>query len=191
MKRFPVFQRRTRHAFYIKIITKLIYKQTIPPTGEMSNLNEGLNRTSCSKLVCFESIEKFVVTQLKDAISIKGCLAWLSNPAILTALGQLKGGVKIVVTNDKFSKRVKKSYKDLKHVKMLGKKRGRWRAFMHHKFLILYGKNGKKWILNGSFNYSCHSQQNVENVVCLTNKNIIKAFESEFESVWAASKRIR
>ena len=157
----------------------------------MSNLNECLKRTSTSQMVCFESIETFVVNQLKEAVAVKGCLAWLSNPAILKAFCALKGGVQIVVTNDKFSKRVKKTYKELKHIKMLGKKRGRWRAFMHHKFLILYGKNGKKWVLNGSYNYSTHSKQNIENLVRISNKHIIKAFESEFASVWAASTRIR
>ena len=49
----------------------------------MSNLNECLKRTSTSQLVCFESIETFVVNQLKEAVAVKGCLAWLSNPSIL------------------------------------------------------------------------------------------------------------
>ncbi len=62
---------------------------------------------------------------------------------------------------------------------------------MHHKFLILLDKKKRQWVLNGSFNYSHHSSQNIENIMALSNKSVVEAFQQEFDSVWNASRAVR
>ena len=48
--------------------------------------------------------------------------------------------------------------------------------YMHHKFCILdIGK-----VLYGSFNWSQHAPDNIENVVSSTNKDLARAYDEEF-----------
>jgi phosphatidylserine/phosphatidylglycerophosphate/cardiolipin synthase-like enzyme len=151
---------------------------------------EGTRPPRRSKNVCFHHIEEFIAKKLKKVDSVKGVICWLSSPTLLNMLHNV-GDVKIAVTNDTFSKRVREAYRTLPGIRTIGQKRGRYRHFCHHKFLIGYKNEKPIFVLNGSYNWSSHSSGNLENVCCLTTKSLINAFEQEFESVYKVSKKMR
>jgi len=140
--------------------------------------------------IYFRNITKHILTQLTSVRSLCGCIAWLTEPTLLQAMGSMEQ-CQIVVTGEKFSQRCLQAYESME-VRMLGPSRGRRRPFMHHKFLI--GKNADGhaiWMMTGSFNFTLHASQNLEHVVLFRDPEMIASFEREFQLVWGQAKKIR
>ena len=149
-----------------------------------------LHRTQTSVEVRFDKISPWIVKHIREAHSIVGCIAWLSDPDILKALVKVKR-VDIIVTSDRFSKRNKSLYQKLQSVRVLGRKTGRLRPLMHHKFLVGFSKTGESlWCFNGSYNFSNHSKHNLENCMRFTNRKTIHAFIEEFKRLKTRSRGI-
>ena len=149
----------------------------------------------CGKnIVTFDNLVPFVVETVlrSDTEHIVGCVAWLTHADILNALAKKKT-CKIVVTNDTFSKRTLTLYKKCKGFKCLGRKKGRRRPYMHHKFLIgLDAKRRPLWMLNGSFNFSYHATQCLENVTLTDSKDakVVKLFHREFTRIYKLARAV-
>jgi len=143
-----------------------------------------------TSLILFDNIEPFILEKLKECSELVGCVAWISSANLLREMNRIKN-VDLIVTSDKFSKINKKRFKRLKSVRVLGLARGRRRPLMHHKFLIGLKKGKPSFLINGSYNYSEHSKQNLENIMYFTDLHIIEAYLSEFKKLRKKSRAIR
>ena len=143
--------------------------------------------------VRFDNIIPFIVSTIQrtDTAHIRGCVAWFSHAHILNALAK-KESCQMVVTNDTFSKKTLTLYKKCKGFKTIGRKKGRRRPYMHHKFIIgLDSKKRPLWMLNGSFNYSYHATNCIENVFCTEEKKLIQMYLKEFTRVYKLARPIK
>lgn len=125
-----------------------------------------------------------IVAALADAVAscqgpVVGCVAWLAHPDLRRVLE--KRGAQVVVTNDA---RACASRGKLK-VRRVGLKRGAMRPLMHHKFLVLCDARGHpETVWTGSFNFTKHSCENLENIVEIHSASVASHFFGEFEAVW-------
>ena len=144
-----------------------------------------------STTILFDQIEPFIVKRIQEATTIVGCIAWLSNPNILKCLQQTPY-VDLIITSDKIPKSRKKIYKQIGTISILGLQTGRLRPLMHHKFIIGLSATGKPlFLLNGSYNFSSHSRHNLENIMCIRQPNIIKAYLLEYKRLKKKARKIR
>ena len=161
---------------------------------EMSDLNHLLlmrphEHIDAKTSVAFHEHVSFVQTFIDDSHTVVGAIAWLTHSDILQWLADCDA--RIVVTNDRFSTKCLLAYQKL-HVRTIGKKRGRRRGLMHHKFLVGCEEGGKPVrLLLGSFNFTNHALVNLENLVRLEHPPLAEAFRKEFTRLWDISKAIR
>ena len=155
--------------------------------------------------VMFEDISDRLCDIISHTPYLVGCMAWLSDKQILSAMEQCRG-VSIVVTNDALLSlpSIAASYKrltpvaatpkaDEKHeaIRCLGSRTGRFRALMHHKFLVgLDDARAPVWVVTGSFNASNQAQRNIENAMVIRDARVAAVYHSEFIRVREASKAI-
>ena len=130
---------------------------------------------------------------------VVGCIAWLSNKAILRAMAKKKG-VTIVCTKDRLTKRSsnQNAYKNLEPamqggaIRVVGEGKGWHKSLMHHKFLIGLDNTGKAiWVSNGSFNMTEHATTNLENLMIMEDPDVANAFLEEFKRVHKLSKPLK
>ena len=122
------------------------------------------------------------------------CVAWLTNPDLLAALGTLDG-VRAVVTKDKLLKRYARAYKKLPKqgkdkvaVKALGSSR-KGSSMMHHKFCVGLRDGKPLFVLTGSFNWSASATRALENVVCLRDAAVVEFYEREHAALWKVAQK--
>lgn len=141
------------------------------------NLNTGLRRPT-SKLSGVSDVSVFfdpmqMVSTLVRLIStskkVVGCVAWLTNPKVLTALEKVDST--IVMTKHR-ANRWKRHIK----VKFIGKRR----LLMHHKFLVGFDDCGPSWVSLGSFNVTKSAVSNLENMLVFKDRKLAKIFSLEF-----------
>ena len=147
------------------------------PTGKLENLNTGLRRPTC-KLKGVSDVSVYfdpmqMVATLCKLISgskkVVGCVAWLTNPEVLTALEKTDSTV--VMTKHR-SNRWNRHIK----VRFLGKNR----LLMHHKFLVGYDSVGPAWVSLGSFNPTKSALSNLENMLVFRDRRLAGVFSLEF-----------
>lgn len=157
------------------------------------NLNERLgeirNQTVHHESVSirFGNIAPWVAEQLRTVARVEGCLAWLSDPVLITALSKVHAD--LVVTSDKLH--TKKRFAKLTSVRRVGRQRGRRRPLMHHKFLVGLSKgNQPVWVLTGSMNWSLHAAHNLEHALLITDPAVARTFREEFQRIRAISRAL-
>ena len=140
-----------------------------------------------------DEIVKTIISSIRHnkVKSIVGCVAWLSHPGILEEMS--KKPCSIVVTYDKsnFKPHVRERYRKLtpafaKSIKYVGGRSGRFKAKMHHKFLVMLNDSGYPFaVLTGSFNMSSNATQNLENIMYIADEEVASVFYSEWEKIWS------
>lgn len=149
--------------------------QRMPKPGK--NLNVGLCRPSTALsgvenvTVLFDP-SVMVVTLRKligESSRVVGCVAWMTHPAILSALEGVDSTVLMTKhKRNRWKRRIK--------VKYLGNRR----SLMHHKFLVGYTR-GLPWVAFGSFNMTKAALFNLENLVIVRDRKLVSVFEAEFD----------
>jgi len=137
--------------------------------------------------VVFEGIADRLCTLVRSAHSVVGAMAWLSDRPLLAALAGCAGGVDLIVTNDKNNNRLAALYRQLPArpgaawpVRRLGPGSGRYRPFMHHKFLVGLDAEGRPlWCSTGSYNGTAHSRRSLENILILYDQAVAQAYLDE------------
>lgn len=134
----------------------------------------------------------------KDTCFVVGCVAWLSNKRILSALSK-KQGVCFVCTKDKLLKRksnraafalLKPCFPNSTAIRTVGTGRGRLKSLLHHKFIIGCSEDSTPlWVMNGSFNMTESAMTNIENMMLFEDPEVAKAFYEEFCRVFKISKK--
>ncbi len=141
--------------------------------------------------VVFEGIAGRLCSLVRSAHSVVGAMAWLSDRELLAALASCAGGVDLVVTNDKSNNRLAALYRELPArpgvawpVRRLGPGSGRYRPFMHHKFLVGLDAAGRPlWCSTGSYNGTTHSRRSLENIVVLYDQTVAAAYLREHSAL--------
>ena len=141
--------------------------------------------------VLFEGIGPRLCALVRGSHSVVGAMAWFSDPALLSACAGCAGGVDIVVTNDRKNNRQGDRYRDLparppsaRAVTRIGAGCGRFRAFMHHKFLVGLDPAGEPaWCATGSYNGTKHSRLSLENVLVARDPALARIYLGEFEAL--------
>tara|TARA_B100001059_G_scaffold236035_1_gene284352 strand:- start:3875 stop:4408 length:534 start_codon:yes stop_codon:yes gene_type:complete len=173
------------------------------------NLNLQLKDDSRRRLVTFNTVSlmfdgslilKSILKNIKrkDTVFVVGCVAWLSNKRILSALSK-KQGVCFVCTKDKLLKRksnraafklLKPCFPDSTPIRTVGAGRGRLKSLLHHKFIIGCSEDAKPlWVMNGSFNMTESAMTNIENMMLFEDEEVAQAFYEEFCRVFKISKK--
>ena len=187
---------------------------TIKNTKESRNLNKQIDdekrkqqkvftrgRKKISVIFDGAGIKRAIIRYVnkEETAYVVGCIAWLSNKDILTAMAKKKG-VTIICTKDKMTKRGsnQKAYKNLNPamaggaIRVVGEGRGWHKSLMHHKFLIGLDKEGKAlWVSNGSFNMTEHATTNLENLMIMEDPDVANTFLDEFKREHKLSKPLK
>ncbi len=130
-----------------------------------------------------EDCRNAIIKNLKKAEKeVKVCVFTISDNKISTVLKDLhfKGiKIKIISDNDKQYDRGS----DINYLKDKGLsiKIDMTDAHMHHKFAII----DRKILISGSYNWTVSAaEKNQENIIVTDQRDLIKAFNNEFERLW-------
>ena len=135
---------------------------------------------------CEHVVRRFI----EQSQDIAGCVAWLTNPTIVSALSQLHR-CRIVVTADVVHNRAVVGLNRIR-ARQVGRARGRYRALMHHKFLVRFTDGEPTHVLLGSYNFTRRSDRNIgESIVVIRCTRTARAFADETERALRASRPIR
>jgi len=136
---------------------------------------------------CETVVQRFI----EDSDDVTGCVAWLTNPRLLDALSRLQS-TRIVVTADKVHNRTAAAALRRIGARQIGCARGRFRALMHHKFLVRITDGQPTHVLIGSYNFTRHSNNNIgESLVVLRCTRTARRFADEVERAMRGSRPIR
>lgn len=135
---------------------------------------------------CEQVVRRFI----HESSDITGCVAWLTNPSIIRELAQLDH-CSIVVTADTVHNRQALGLHRI-GVRQVGRARGRYRALMHHKFLVRLTNGRPSHVLIGSYNFTRHSNNNIgESVVVIHEPRVAARFAAEARRACHCSRPIR
>jgi len=136
--------------------------------------------------------ESLVRRFIENSTEIAGCVAWFTNPVLIHALGRLeRRGQRVVVTADAVHNRACVGLRRI-GARQVGSARGRFRALMHHKFLVRYTDGEPSHVLLGSYNFTRHSNRNIgESIIVLRDGSTARLFAEEAERAFRASRPIR
>ena len=164
----------------------------------MANLNRdvGIRTPSVRDGNCtvhFDGCEEAVLRELRSAEKVAICVAWMRNPVILETLKDLQVPTRICVTGEMRTRLPKvkgiRTWKnDRVPLRMVGPARGRMRPLMHSKFLVAWRLGQPCTVLTGSYNYTKHSNRNIENVVRIANRRIATQYADEAKRLWKAGR---
>ena len=143
----------------------------------------------------FENLNMKVSQLIKEVPYLQVCVCWLTDNVLLKALKE-RTGVSIIISRSKTAQRKKKIYKVLPAmnkqkgaVRVIGAE-GKHNSLCHHKFAIGLDKNKVPvFLATGSFNWSVQGGKNLENLIIFRDVKFIKAWQKEFELLWAKSVR--
>lgn len=141
--------------------------------------------------VAFSSrCESTVMRFIRDSDEIIGCVAWLTNRQIIDELRRLHR-CRITVTADVVHNRPHLGLQSI-GARQVGVGRGRYRALMHHKFMVRLNRGRPTHVLMGSYNFTRRSNANLgESIVVIACGETARAFAEEAERVFADSRPIR
>lgn len=135
------------------------------------------------------TIIRLLASKIINSHYVVGCIAWLTNKKILSALSSTRG-VHIIVTKDLRTLRSAKSrYIALPKyngtsISVMGAGRGYKKSLMHHKFMVgLDANHNPQWVCTGSFNATESAKTNIENMILLVNKDIAHEYFKEFNRI--------
>ena len=135
---------------------------------------------------CELVVQRFI----EQSDNIAGCVAWLTNPRIIDALSRLQS-TRIVVTADTVHNRASAGLRRI-GARQVGRARGRFRALMHHKFLVRLTDGQPTHVLMGSYNFTRHSNSNIgESIVVLRCARTARRFADEVERAMRGARPIR
>jgi len=154
----------------------------------------------------FQNLEAELLQVIQSADALVGCVAWLTNSTILTALAEKP--VSIVVQNESFlspgnkctRRDVRTLYKRLQNdfkidpIRVNGKKKRGIKPLMHHKFLISLTQCPETFqykpqaVWTGSFNLTKNSTLSMENAVLIRDPVLAQSYYTEWEQVYQKSK---
>lgn len=147
--------------------------------------------------IMFQGIRDAIAAKIRDTPYVVGCMAWFSDPVILTALAGCRG-VSFVVTNDSLlnSVSLRKLYGALtpldatrSAVRCVGLRTGSARSLMHHKFIVgLDAARVPAWLAMGSYNASSQAGNNIESVVLFQCPAIARVYFDEYAAIEKSSK---
>ncbi len=135
----------------------------------------------------------------QETCFVVGCIAWLSNKQILSAMAKKRGGC-IVCTKDRLTKgaRNQAAYKAIRPaypggvIRVVGEGKGWHKSLMHHKFLVGLNAEGKPiWVTNGSFNFTTSATSNLENLMVMEDEDVAECYFQEFKRVHALSSPLK
>lgn len=155
-----------------------------------------------SVIVYFQEIEQHLLKHIQSADYIIGCVAWLTNENILSALSQKKG-VKIIVNKEDFLSSQTSSYTNKQLIQNWYPKIPSFNfsesclgtailtfgianhpSRLHHKFLIFYNSELQpQGVWTGSYNFTRNSNFSLENAIYLEDSNIIQQYIQEFHFI--------
>ena len=134
---------------------------------------------------CETVVRRFI----DESEQVAGCIAWLTNSTIIDALSRLRYP-RIVVTADSVHNRIPTLQR--MRVRQVGCARGRYRALMHHKFLVRFTAGEPTHVLMGSYNFTRRSNHNIgESIVVLKYARTARRFADEVERAIRGSRPIR
>lgn len=137
--------------------------------------------------VAFCNCEREVVGCISGCDSVKICVAWLTNMAIIEALKFVP--CQVVVTADKMHRKVHKHLRSMK-ARKIGKASGKFRSLMHHKFLVGCVEGKPMFVLTGSYNYSAKGAHNIENIIRIDSPTIARRYAEEADALYAAGRSV-
>lgn len=133
--------------------------------------------------------ERAVLGFIRNSDEILGCVAWLTNPEAIRELARLPT-CRITVTADVVHNRPALGLN--RFARQIGCARGRYRALMHHKFLVRITNGQPTHVLLGSYNFTRRSNHNIgESVVVLADPQAARKFANEAQRAWDGSRPIR
>lgn len=124
--------------------------------------------------------------------SVGAALYRLDNPQLANALERAaRRGVRVRLVVDRGKYEASPATQELLSKGRIGFRllRGRKRAAskMHHKFVLVDDR-----VLTGSYNWTLESEEeNYENLLILRDSELLKAYQREFEALWARSRERR
>jgi len=75
-------------------------------------------------------------------------------------------------------------------VSIVGTARGRYRPLMHNKFLVLMRDREPYAVLTGSYNYTAHSDLNMENILRVNDASVAQAYYNEAMEIYSVSRAL-
>jgi len=120
------------------------------------------------------SILRAIVRQIRSADKIRACVAWVTNPKILSALEEVDS--ELILTRHKCNK-----WKRAIKVKFLGSGRGRKKVLMHHKFAVGFRNGEPAFVISGSYNWTKSAAKHYENITVIEDADIAQGFYEEFK----------
>lgn len=149
-----------------------------------------MEREVVQDVVFSSRCERAVVQFINDSEEIVGCIAWLTNPNIISALSSVPY-CKIVVTADVVHNRRHLGLHDI-GARQIGAARGRYRALLHHKFIVRLTDGQPTHVLMGSYNFTRRSNANIgESIVIIRCSETARQFADEADRALRASRPIR
>jgi len=133
--------------------------------------------------------ERAVLNFVHNSDEILGCVAWLTNPEAISSLARVPR-CRVTVTADTVHNRLAMGLN--RFARQIGRARGRYRALMHHKFLVRLTNGQPTHVLLGSYNFTRRSNHNIgESVLVLKDPQTARKFANEAERAWDAAHPIR
>jgi hypothetical protein len=133
--------------------------------------------------------ERAVLGFIRSSDEILGCVAWLTNPEAIRMLARVPT-CRITVTADTVHNRPALGLH--RFARQVGCARGRYRALMHHKFLVRITNGQPTHVLLGSYNFTRRSNHNIgESVIVVEDRQTARKFANEAQRAWDASRPIR
>jgi hypothetical protein len=146
--------------------------------------------------VHFRDISKTLAEVVKTAQRVVGCMAWLSDPVVLSALAT-RDGVSLIVTNDSLLNNftLRRAYDALQPhagdhaILCVGRRTGKTRSLMHHKFLVgLTAHEEPLWVVAGSYNASKSAASNLESIFIFRCPRLARVYLEEYRAIRAIAK---
>lgn len=165
-----------------------------------SNLNNRITHTDTVRAsasgvtVYFDNIEDAICNFIRESEEVVGCVAWLKSRRIISALQGCP--CTLVVTSDRVHRAARAILSSLPHrsglraVSVVGLARGRFRPLMHNKFIVMMRNGTPRAVITGSFNFTAHSNANLENVVRIDDASVARAYYTEAMSIYDISRRL-
>ena len=165
-----------------------------------SNLNNRVDhattaRSSTARVtVHFTDIERALCEFIDESEEVVGCVAWLKSRPILRALQNRP--CTLLVTSDRVHRSARAALNALPHrtgtraVSIVGLARGRFRPLMHNKFIVMVRNRVPCAVMTGSFNFTAHSNANLENMVRIDDPIIASAYYEEAMEIYRISRRL-
>ncbi len=138
--------------------------------------------------VYFDNIHDVIIHNInssKNAINI--CVAWFTDQDIYNSLVQAqRRGVmtNVIIANHEFNINSKIDFKEIINkngtVSYIGNiNDGKTDSLMHNKFCIIDSKK----VITGSYNWTYKARKNQENIIVISQSDIVVKFETKFESI--------